>query len=130
MTAMLDRPAPAAGLPVPQTPARGVHVVDTPGVYQQVSALLVDDWDELLDPRPIVDEEVVARIIARAEGRWTPPIPKPTDEERIAVARHFIEHGQGSTRIAKALRTNGTIARRLAETVRLDQVLDEVETWS
>ncbi|WP_190824735.1 hypothetical protein [Saccharopolyspora pogona] len=107
MTAMLDRPAPAAGLPV---------LPD------------LDDLDiELFDLRPPVDEEVVTRILARAAGCWTPPIPKPNGEERIAVARHYVNRGQGTSAIARALHTNGTIARRLAETARLDQILDEIE---
>lgn len=113
MTVMLDRPAgDPAGL--------GPHTIPVD----------IDDWDiDDFDPRPYVDFEVVERVIARAAGRWTPPIPKLTDEEQVAVARYYIDRGHGPTAVAKALHTNGTKARKLADTARLDQVLDAVEAW-
>lgn len=114
MTVMLDRPAgDPAGL--------GPHTIPVD---------LVDDWDiEEIDPRPYVDFEVVDRLIARAAGRWTPPIPKPSFDEQVAVARYYVDRGYGPTAVAKALHTNGTKARRLVDTARLDQVLDAVEAW-
>lgn len=108
MTAMLDRPAVSAGLPAPTATKRRKPPKRRP-------------WNR------DHDHAVVDRIIAHAEGKWTPPLPRPTDEERVAIARWYIEHGRGPTAVSKALRASGKTAARLIEEARLDQLLDEIE---
>lgn len=99
MTVMLDRPAVnPAGLPAPLP-------------------LDFDDHDQVEAPE-FVDREVVARIVNHAEGRWTPPVPKPNEAEKVAVARYYVERGRGSTAVTKALRVCGSDAAVLCAQAR------------